>query len=365
MRIGVDGWRLQGPQAGVARYILNIVRRWTPDVLPPGVEVVVHVPAPVEADLPENVRVAVHRPNAKMVVWDNARLGPWTRDDIVWYPSHSRPLISRSPTVVTLHDSVWLRHPELYSPQQRRFYNRLYLWSGRHSRAVIVDTAAAKEDLATGTSIPAERIHVVEMAAAERFAPGDHGAEAARILGSDAPFLLFVGKMSGRRNVDVMFEAFADFIASTDRPHRLALVGFSRHREVLSDTLRERGILERTTICGFVSDDELNALYNAADALLMPSVYETVSLPPMEAQATGTAVICVDAAGMRDLTGGAARYIDRMEPALLAEAMRDVAGDADLRARLEREGLENSRRFSWDRTASETLDVLVRAAERP
>jgi glycosyltransferase involved in cell wall biosynthesis len=361
VRIGVNGWRLLGPQTGVARYIHNIVRHWTADVLPGGLEIVVHAPAPLSVELPDTIRVRVHRSRARMIVWDNTRLGPRVDDDVLWCPSHSRPLLSRSPTVVTLHDSVWLKHPDQYSRHQRAFYNRLYVWSGQRSRLTIVDTEAARDDIVHHTRIAPERIRVVEMAAAEHFRPVS-GDSRERLTGSPAPFFLFVGKMSGRRNVKAMFEAFAQFVRSSSLPHRLVLVGFVKHREALSELFSALGILERTTICGFVSDEDLNLLYNGADALVMPSDYETVSLPVMEAQAAGTPVICIDTPGMRDMTGGVGRLIPRMESGLLAEAMIELGGDQALRARFSEQGLANARRFSWEKTSARTLEVLLEAA---
>ncbi len=114
--------------------------------------------------------------------------------------------------------------------------------------------------------------------------------------------------------------------------------------------------------CEYLSDEKINLLYNAAQALVMPSVYETVSLPVMEAQAVGTPVICIDTGGMREVTGGAALFVKTLEPELLAEAMTAMAGDASLRSRLRDAGLQNAARFSWERCAQETLAVLAEAA---
>jgi glycosyltransferase involved in cell wall biosynthesis len=256
---------------------------------------------------------------------------------------------------------VWLKHPDQYPRHQRAFYNRLYLWSGRRSRVTIVDTEAARDDLVRLTRIPPERIRVVEMAAAEHFRPVADDSRG-RLTGSLDPYFLFVGKTSGRRNVKAMFEAFAQLVRSSSLPHRLVLAGVFEHREALRALFSGIGILERTTICGFVSDDDLNLLYNGADALLMPSDYETVSLPVMEAQATGTPVICIDTPGMRDVTGGVGRFIPRMESMLLAEAMIELGGDEALRTRLSEQGLANARRFSWEKTSAQTLEVLLEAA---
>ena len=94
------------------------------------------------------------------------------------------------------------------------------------------------------------------------------------------------------------------------------------------------GIGDSVRYCEYLVDEQINLLYNAAQALVMPSVYETVSLPVMEAQAVGTPVICIDTGGMREITGGAALFVSQLEPELLARAMTEMAGSAELRTRL-------------------------------
>src|SRR5262249_29842349 len=118
---------------------------------------------------------------------------------------------------------------------------------------------------------------------------------------------------------------------------------------------------EHVRRCGYVSDEELNLLYNCAAALVMPSVYETVSLPVMEAQAAGAPVVCIDTAGMREITGGAAAMIPTLAPEPLCDAMVRVADDQALRTDLRVRGLEHAKQFSWARCARETMAVLAEA----
>ncbi len=151
-----------------------------------------------------------------------------------------------------------------------------------------------------------------------------------------------------------MLEAFAQFKRATKHEHVLVLAG-SESAQIESGTDCEAfGIAESVRYCEYLGDEQINLLYNAAQALVMPSVYETVSLPVMEAQAVGTPVICIDTGGMREITGGAALFIESLKPELLARAMGAMASDAELRAKLREDGLLNAARFSWERCAAET-----------
>src|SRR5207244_3322468 len=106
------------------------------------------------------------------------------------------------------------------------------------------------------------------------------------------------------------------------------------------------GISEHVRLCGYVSDEELNLLYNRTEALVMPSVYESSSLPVMEAQAAGAAVVCIDTDGMREITGGAASTFPRLDAGALLAAMVRVVEDEPFRRDIASRGLEHSKRFS-------------------
>ncbi|MEP6915484.1 MAG: glycosyltransferase, partial [Acidobacteriota bacterium] len=179
------------------------------------------------------------------------------------------------------------------------------------------------------------------------------------------PFFLFVGKLSGRRNLPLLLEAFAEFKRRPAAPHKLLLVGLNIHNLDLPAHLARLGIGGDVVHHSYLPDEELNVLYNAAQAFISPATYETVSLPVMEAQATGTPVICIGTAGMREVTGGAALFIPTLGVGEMVEAMRRIATDRALGADLGARGLEHARQFSWRRCSEETMAVLEEAADMP
>jgi glycosyltransferase involved in cell wall biosynthesis len=370
MRLGVDGWRLLGARTGVARYCANVLGRWD-DGAGSGVfeRITLYLPRdpePGELALPGRVRLRVLRPDARMLVWENLRLGPFAGDDVLFCPSYTRPVVTRARTVVTTHDATQKLFPELFPGSVRWFYNPLYGWSARNATLVITDSAAARDDIARAWDVPRERIRVVHLAAAEIFRPLEDRAAVRvvqrRCLGGDEPFFLFVGKLSGRRSIPLLLGGFAEFKRATALPHRLLVVGLNIHDLDVARMLSELGIGEHVAYPGFVGDGDLNALYNAADAFVSPSIYETVSLPVMEAQAAGTPVVCIDTAGMREITGGHAELLERPEPAHLAAALARLARDGERRRELSARGREHAQVFTWARCARETLAVLEEAA---
>lgn len=370
MRLGINGWRLHGRLTGVGRYLQNVIGRWTREVVGDRFdEVTIYTPRALDRErigLPDHFQERVLRSDAPMLVWENTRLAATADDDVMFHPSYSRPVYARGRTVVVTYDATSRLHPELFPVSVRIFYNRLYGWSARHATSVITMTDTARDEIAACWGADRDRIEVVRLAPAEVFRPlKDRSAaieSAARLTGGDAPFFLFVGKLSGRRNIPVLLEGFATFKRRTGLAYRLVMVGPATGESWVGELADRHGVGADLVRGRYVTDDELNLLYNAAIALIMPSTYETISFPVMEAQATGTPVVCVDTPGARENAGEAALFVPRMTAPELAEALVRLASDAPLRADLGERGLAHSRTLSWPRCSRETLDVLARAA---
>ncbi|MBA3342510.1 MAG: glycosyltransferase family 4 protein [Gemmatimonadaceae bacterium] len=368
--LGVSGWRLHGQRTGVGRYILNLIQHWTSEVVAGQFDrMTVYSPSDFVGEtinFPTGIAHRVLGPLMPMIAWENLRLGPAARESVMLYPSFSRPLLTHGASVVVTHDATMRLHPELFTKRDKLIYDPLYGWSSRASTLVITTTNAAKADIVREWNVDPEKIRVTHLASAECFRPlpdsVDRNTMRARLTGAQDPYFFFVGKLSGRRNIPRLLEAFAQFRATSTYPHRLVVVGPQyaiAALEKMADELNVRASLITRT---FVGDEELNDLYNCADAFIMPSTYETVSFPIMEAQAAGTPVICIDTPGSREITGGEALLIARLDVKELVEAMIRLASDGGLRADLAARGLRNSRNFSWQRCARMTLDVCAEAA---
>jgi len=373
VRLGVNGWRLRGKLTGVGRYVFNVVRHWTAEAVDSRFdEVNFYVPKPMnrqETPLPLNIRERVIGPDWRMLAWENLRLGPVATDDVLFCPSFSIPLRRHGRTVVTTHEATLALFPEMYSRRARMLYARLYGWSARHATLVITHTEAARQDIARAYRVPLARIRVVPLAPTEIFRPLSGNRRVAearqRYVGSAAPFFLFVGTLTPRRNVPKLLEAFARLKRVTALPHKLVVIGLNTTNLDLAAMAGALGIAAHFTYVPYISDEDLSLLYNAAEAFVMPYTYESVSLTALEAQACGTPVVIGDTAGLRETTGEAAVFIPKAEVQEIATAMSRVATDPSLRRELAKQALEHARQFSWKRCAAETLAVLHEAAQLP
>ncbi len=369
MKLGIDGWRLVGRRAGVGRYLANVVSELTPELTHGFERVSVYTPKPVDrvADqMPDHIRNVVLSPEMRMLLWSNVRLGPLTTDDVLFCPSYTRPLVTRARTVVATHDMVYRVRPDLF-PRSARFYNRIYEWSDRHATLIVTDSEAVKDEIVHYCRVPASKVRVTYLAPPPMFVPlpasdPKLGDIRRRYVGGAVPYFLFVGKITGRRSLPLLLDAFARMKQRTGLDHRLLLAGAGTDSPELVAASRAFGVEQDVVHAGFVPDELLNAVYNAATALVTGAVYETNSLPVMEAQAAGLPVVCLRNPGMIEITDGAAAMYDRADADAMCEAMMRVAEDEGHRQDLSARGLVSAARFSWARCARETIAVLGEAA---
>ncbi|HYN80291.1 MAG TPA: glycosyltransferase family 1 protein [Gemmatimonadaceae bacterium] len=371
LTLGISGWRLHGQRTGIARYLLSIIEQLTPEIVQDRfASITVYTPrslASSQIQLPAGVRERVLRSRLPLLPWENFRLGPAAGDDVVFYPAYSRALAARGATVVTTHDATMKVVPTMFDRRARYLYAPLYGWSARAATVVLTTSEAARRDIVAAWNVEGEKIRVTPLAAATSFAPlgdsADRGELRATMLGEDVPYFLIVGKATGRRNIPELMRGFLAFKRQTTLPHRLLVTGPDYSIELARRTADEIGVGDDVMTRPYVRDDELNVLYNCAEAFITPSVYENGSLPVFEAQAAGTPVISVDTDGTREVTGGAALFMSALTAHEVANALSTIAGDLELRRDLSLRGLANSRQYSWERCARETLDACYDAAQ--
>jgi len=157
-----------------------------------------------------------------------------------------------------------------------------------------------------------------------------------------------------------LIQAFARLVrAYPQLKHRLVLAGKETwFADRVRDAARDSGVADRIQFFGFVSDDDLLQLYNACDLFVFPSFYEGFGLPALEAMACGRAVVCANTTALPEVVDGAAIVFDPYVVDEMVRALADLLLDGELRARMERLGLQRAAHFSWQKTAEGTLDVF-------
>jgi glycosyltransferase involved in cell wall biosynthesis len=283
--------------------------------------------------------------------------------DVIHAPAYTAPLWSSVPTVLTIHDVSYERHPEWY-PYRRDIARRaFYRRSARAASQVLTDSEFSAGEIAAAYRIPRERITVAPLGVSASFAPS---REVSLLpVGVAPPFLLHVGDLHERRNLPVLVQAMLAARRPPPMPPlSLVLAGVDRGVGDHLRALATDGKAGDAIVClGTVTDDQLLALYRSATALVYPSRYEGFGLPVLEAMACGTPVIASRAASIPEVLGDAGILLDPDDAAGWADAIGRVVTDEGLRDRMRTAGIARAREFTWARTARLTMDVYRRAAE--
>ncbi len=264
------------------------------------------------------------------------------------------------PSVVTIHDLIWAHHPEDRSFVMNLGIRTLVARSARKADRIITDSQASATDLVEMLDVAREKIDVVPLGGKPP-GPGTDETELRGRLGlGDSPLVLSVSARLPHKNLSRLMAAFASL--QQEPLPLLVLPGYDTGFEsgLEAETAR-LGIADRVRFLGWVSDEDLEGLYAAASCFAYPSITEGFGMPVLEALERGVPVACSSTSALPEVAGDAARYFDPLQTDEIAAALRELLEREGLREELAKAGPERARTFSWQRTATGTLESYERA----
>lgn len=366
---------------GIGTYIRNLVRALAlVDSENEYTLITTERPVPEFSDLPANFRTAAFSGETRTGL-AQVGYGLFLRKlgaDVFHIPLNAVPLFMPKPYVVTIHDMSTL----LFA-SQAGFRNRArhyYLRRGllRADRVMAVSMATCR-DVESVLGIPPSRIRVIYNAPDPIF----HAPSEQRLISTDGtesgypseiqrvldryrihyPFLLYVGRTNPQKNIPRLVEAFAVLRGEIqDHPEysdlRLIIIGdeISRYPALRHAVIQSR-VEDTVRFLGFVPIETLRSFYQAAAAFVFPSLYEGFGLPPLEAMACGTPVVCSHVSSLPEVVGDAAEIVNPENVFDIARGIRDVLLNTERRRAMVEHGYEQARQFSWERTAQQVLDT--------
>ncbi len=369
IRVLLDAHMVGERETGNETYIANLARalRARPDDIE--LRIAVAHPEAAEAAIgppDEHCRfVRVADSPWRRLAWDLPRLAAREQADLL-HVTYTGPLSAPCPVVVTIHDVAYRIEPRWFSPRDRFVLAAGIGLTARRAARIITVSEHAKAEIVRELGLRADRIDVTLEAAAPHYRRLEAGERAAFDLtawGIRNPFVLAVGNLQPRKNLQRLVEAFARVIQRHPTlPHQLVFVGKAQWRESeLFQTIERKGLRDRLVFTGYVPDHALVSMFNIADVFAYPSLYEGFGLPVLEAMACGAPVLTSNVSSMPEVAGEAAILINPSEVDSIAEGLEYLLRDESVRARLRQMGLLHSSQFTWHKCANQTLAAYRKA----
>jgi glycosyltransferase involved in cell wall biosynthesis len=294
--------------------------------------------------------------------------------DVFFFPAVYSyfPIFNRTKILLTVHDVIADHHPELIFPNAKS----KFLWKLKQKMAIgqadMIATVSeySKKEIVEYFRLPESRLRVISEAARPNFKvlPTNNGfvSTLGRYgLVPDERFLLYVGGISPHKNLSRLIEAF-DRIEKREssKPLKLVLVGdykddpfFSAYPHLKSQ-VSDLNLKDKVVFTGYIPDDDLAYLYNAAALLVFPSLEEGFGLPAIEAMACGTPVAASSTGSLPEILGPVGRYFDPTKVEDMVVVIRELLSDEPLLKNMKADGLKRSESFRWKRAAEDTLSIF-------
>ncbi|HEX9004335.1 MAG TPA: glycosyltransferase family 1 protein [Blastocatellia bacterium] len=287
--------------------------------------------------------------------------------DVFHGTNYCVPVFSPCPTVTTIHDLSLFTQAHTHENENVVRGKRRIPLMARRATKIIAPSEWTKREIIEHLGIREEKIRVIFEAARtgmKPLLPPEFQAVVAKYQ-LQQHFVLYVGTIEPRKNLLTLIRSYDELLRTTTHRPQLVLCG---GRGWLFDEVfklvEKLKLQEQVRFTGYVPDEDLPALYSAAEIFLYPSLYEGFGLPPLEAMACGTPTISSNASSLPEVVGNAGLTHDPNDWQSLTGHMAKLLGDRVARQHFRQAGLEQAARFSWDRAARETQSVYDEVFEQ-
>ncbi len=364
MTIGIEAERANLPNpTGVERYAAELIRNLAK--LDQRNQYVLYFrtkPQQWFYELPKNFTIKVI-PFPKF--WTQIRIS-WEMIihpvDVLFIPASALPLWHPKKTVMTVHDVAWRIYPDAFTKFMRyyqEFSAKFAVWS---AAKILTVSQATKDDVVKFYGAPADKIVATHLAYDESFHPRSY-EEVQPVLDKYGlvyqKYALFLGTMQPRKNIVRLVEAFQKIRKENRVEEKLAIFGGKGWLwEPIFEKIQAASIDGSVKYCNYASKEDLPFLIAGAKLLTLPALYEGFGLPPLEAMASGVPVVVSNISSLPEVVGEAGRLIDPMSVDSIADGLLEVLMNNKLREDMIAKGLAQSKKFNWENTARQTLEVF-------
>ncbi len=281
--------------------------------------------------------------------------------DLLHVPHYNVPVFYRGKLAVTVHDLTHLVLPQFLPNKAAYLYAKFLIgYAVRKAEVVFTVSENSKRDILRFYNIPEDKIAVVYNAVDSRFVHRDREDVSYLFdkynIPRDKKVIMYVGNLKPHKNLPRLLEAYSKMNGREDTC--LVLVGKAFDSEDLTPQIKALGIEDSVIKTGIIVDNELVDFYNLADLFVFPSLYEGFGIPPLEAMACGTPVVCSNNSSLPEVVGDAAYMFDPYDEKQIRDAMEKVLGDDSLAQSLVERGYKRVKLFTPERIVNTTKAVF-------
>lgn len=293
------------------------------------------------------------------------------KPDVYHHPHFDLPSFHNVPSVVTIHDLKYIRHPEFFKERSvlKQFYmKRMMRRSLKRTKKVIAVSKSTRDDIISVFDTPIDKVSVVYHGVNSNHQRTNTKADGSKLLEKykvKGRFILFVGEKRPHKNLVHLIEAFDIFNKRTKGAYQLVAVGksYANYSEPL-DKVKDLSLAKSVIFTEYISNDELRLFYQTADVLVLPSLYEGFGLPVLEAMNYGTPVIASNLTSLPEIVGEAGILVHPFNIQEIAAALEKVITNDNISEELKRKGIERAKSFTWEKTARQTLEIYREVYEK-
>lgn len=375
MKIGIDGSRaFIKKRTGIEEYSYQVIKNLRGKLIEDKIFLYIRKNQEIDFELPENWKIKTIN---FWRFWTQIGLSLemlFHKVDVLFIPAHTVPWIHPKNTIVTIHGLEYEFCPKAYS-----FWEKIYMRcsiknSCKWAKKIIAVSENTKKDLINLYGVAEDKISVIyEGYEDKKQETRDKEQENFKFQITNAksnpnekilkPYLLFIGRLEERKNIIGIIEAFEILKEKYKISHKLVLAGkpgygFDKIQSKIQDTRYNNQII----LPGFVSEEQKWDLLKNSEAFLFPTLYEGFGIPILEAQSVGTPIVTTIVSSIPEVAGEGALLVDPKKPEEIAQAVQKILVSEELKKDLIQKGLENVKRFSWEKCAEEIVEVLKNCA---
>jgi glycosyltransferase involved in cell wall biosynthesis len=287
------------------------------------------------------------------------------KPELLFVPAHTIPLLNPRKVVVTVHDIGFERFPKLYNWPAKIYHRFTIKFIKRFATKIITVSEFCKKEIMEVYGIPEDKIKVVYNGFDREVYKklnkiGDESVQLRDKFNIDAPFFMFIGRLELKKNIPNLVKAFAEFkkIHPEDK-RKLVLSGPPGFGfDLVKKNIENYNLSNQVIIINWQAASDNAYLLNNADLFIFPSNYEGFGIPVLEAMACGCPVICSNTTSLPEVAGEAAVMFNPQKTKAIVKAIETVALNPEIRDALISKGFEQMTKFSWEKCARETLEIL-------